>query len=162
MVRPYRDQGQSPRPAAPLICPRQEDRQVSDEPEKAWYSDTQATLGDRLSAAREAAGLSQSSLAARLGVRLKTLRGWENDLAEPRANRLQMLAAMLGVSLRWLLTGEGEGVAPPLNEEQARDETLQRALADLRRMRAEMLAMNERLGLMEKRLRQQVAGDKND
>jgi len=129
---------------------------VSDDPEKEWYSDTQATLGDRLSAAREAAGLSQSSLATRLGVRLKTLRGWENDLAEPRANRLQMLAAMLGVSLRWLLTGEGEGVSPPLSEEQARDESLQRALADLRRMRAEMLAMSERLGQMEKRLRQQV------
>jgi len=131
---------------------------VSNDTETAWYSDTQATLGDRLSAAREAAGLSQSSLASRLGVRLKTLRGWENDLAEPRANRLQMLAAMLSVSLRWLLTGEGEGVSPPLSEEQARDETLQRTLADLRRMRAEMLAMSERLGQMEKRLRPQSGG----
>lgn len=129
---------------------------MNDATEAEWFSDSQATLGDRLSAAREAAGLSQSALAARLGVRLKTLRGWENDLAEPRANRLQMLAAMLGVSLRWLLTGEGDGVAPPASEEQARDEMLQRTLTDLRRMRAEMLAMSERLGQMEKRLRQQV------
>lgn len=129
---------------------------MSDDTENAWYSDSQATLGDRLSAAREAAGLSQSALANRLGVRLKTLRGWENDLAEPRANRLQMLAAMLGVSLRWLMTGEGEGVAPPLSDQQAHDETLERTVADLRRMRAEMLAMSERLGQMEKRLRQQM------
>lgn len=129
---------------------------MSDETEEAWFSDRQATLGDRLSAAREAAGLSQTALASRLGVRLKTLRGWENDLAEPRANRLQMLAAMLGVSLRWLLTGEGEGVTPPPTEEQARDESLQRTLADLRRMRAEMMAISERMGQMEKRLRQQI------
>lgn len=129
---------------------------MNDDTEEAWFSDSQATLGDRLAAAREAAGLSQSALSARLGVRLKTLRGWENDLAEPRANRLQMLAAMLGVSLRWLLTGEGDGVAPPLSEEQARDESLQRTLADLRRMRAEMLSMSERVGQMEKRLRQQI------
>jgi transcriptional regulator with XRE-family HTH domain len=133
-----------------------EEETVSSDTEDAWFSDSQATLGDRLSAAREAAGLSQSGLATRLGVRLKTLRGWENDLAEPRANRLQMLAAMLGVSLRWLLTGEGDGVAPPLNEEQARDESLQRTLADLRRMRAEMLSMSERVGQIEKRLRQQI------
>jgi len=129
---------------------------VNDETAGEWFSDSQATLGDRLSAARESAGLNQSALASKLGVRLKTLRGWENDLAEPRANRLQMLAAMLGVSLRWLLTGEGDGVTPPPTEEQARDETLQRTLADLRRMRAEMLAMGERMGQMEKRLRQQV------
>lgn len=129
---------------------------MKDEIEDAWYSDSQATLGDRLAAAREAANLSQSALATRLGVRLRTLQGWENDLSEPRANRLQMLAAMLGVSLRWLLTGEGEGVPPPLTEEQARDETMERTVADLRRMRAEMLAMGERLGQMEKRLRQQT------
>ncbi|KPQ07224.1 MAG: putative transcription factor [Rhodobacteraceae bacterium HLUCCA12] len=129
---------------------------MNDETENAWYSDSQATLGDRLAAGREAAGLSQSALATRLGVRLKTLRGWENDLAEPRANRLQMLAAMLGVSLRWLLTGEGDGVAPPPTEEQVRDDTLERTIADLRRLRGEMLAMSERLGQMEKRLRQQT------
>lgn len=129
---------------------------MSEETDAAWFSDSQATLGDRLSAAREAVGLTQSALAARLGVRLKTLRGWENDLAEPRANRLQMLAAMLGVSLRWLLTGEGEGVSPPPTEEQARDESLQRTLVDLRRMRAEMLSMSERIGQMEKRLRLQI------
>lgn len=124
--------------------------------EQGWYSDEQATLGDRIAAAREAAGLSQTQLATRLGVRSRTLRGWESDLSEPRANRLQMMAAMLGVSLRWLLSGEGEGVAPPLTEDEARDEALQGTLAELRSLRGELLKMGERVGQMEKRLRKHV------
>ena len=121
-----------------------------------WYSEKQATLGDRLAAAREAAGLSQSLLATRLGVRQKTLRAWESDLSEPRANRLQMVAAMLGVSLRWLLTGEGEGVSPPVVADESSGAVLVQALSDLRVMRGEMLKMSERMGQLEKRLRQQV------
>ena len=121
-----------------------------------WYSDKQATLGDRLAAAREAAGLSQSSLATRLGVRQKTLRAWEGDVSEPRANRLQMLAAMLGVSLRWLLTGEGEGVTPPPTADEPGDAVLVQTLSEIRVLRGEMLKMGERMGQLEKRLRQQL------
>jgi DNA-binding XRE family transcriptional regulator len=54
-----------------------------------WYGADVATFGDRLAGAREAAGLSQEDLAQRLGVRLTTLQNWEEDLAEPRGNRLQ-------------------------------------------------------------------------
>ncbi|MGY6536254.1 MAG: helix-turn-helix domain-containing protein [Pararhodobacter sp.] len=130
---------------------------------QGWFSEEQATLGDRLAAAREAAGLSQTQLASRLGVRARTLRSWESDLAEPRANRLQMLAAMLGVSLRWLLSGEGEGVSPPSTEDDsmtdtARDEALSRTLAEMRILRGELLAMSERMGQLEKRLRVQIGG----
>lgn len=121
-----------------------------------WYSDTQATLGDRLAAAREAAGLTQSALATRLGVRQKTLRAWESDLSEPRANRLQMLAAMLGVSLRWLLTGEGEGVEPPAAAEEPGEAALVQTLSELRVLRGELLKMSERVGRLEKKLRQQI------
>ncbi|MEM6728631.1 MAG: helix-turn-helix domain-containing protein [Pseudomonadota bacterium] len=77
-----------------------------------WYEEGKATLGDRITGAREAAGLSETALAKRLGVKLKTLRGWEEDLAEPRANKLTMLAGILNVSLRWLLTGQGEDLVP--------------------------------------------------
>lgn len=122
-----------------------------------WYSDEQATLGDRLAAAREAAGLSQPALAARLGVRPATLRGWENDLAEPRANRLQMLAAMLGVSLPWLLTGQGDGGPPPAAP--GGGGSLAAALTELRTIRAEMQALAERTGQVEKRLREIAGGD---
>lgn len=123
-----------------------------------WFTDAHATLGDRIAAGREAAGLSQSELAQRLGVRPKTLRDWENDLSEPRANRLQMLAALLGVSLRWLLTGEGDDVTPPgeapaTAPDPVPDPGLSAAMAELRRLRGEMLAMGERMGRLEKSLR---------
>ena len=65
-----------------------------------YYSDDAATFGDRVAAAREAIGLGQSDLARRLGIKEKTLRGWEEDTAEPRANKLQMVAGILNVSMR--------------------------------------------------------------
>ena len=55
-----------------------------------WYSEDMATFGDRLSAAREAASLSRKELAQRVGIKGSTLRAWEEDLSEPRANRLSM------------------------------------------------------------------------
>lgn len=68
------------------------------------------TLGGRIVHAREAAGLSTKELAARLGVAVKTVANWENDRAEPRANKLSTLAGLLGASPTWLLAGCG---APP-------------------------------------------------
>lgn len=117
-----------------------------------WFSEEQATFGDRLAAAREAAGLNVAGLARRLGVREKTIRAWEDDLSEPRANRLQMLAGLLNVSIMWLLTGHGEGVSPP--EEDVPPHDMDAVLTDIRLMRAEMGRMENRLGLLEKRLRQ--------
>jgi transcriptional regulator with XRE-family HTH domain len=75
-----------------------------------WYAPGVATFGDRVAAAREAAGMTQAALARRLGVQLSTLRNWENDMSEPRANRLATLAGLLGVSIMWLINGEGEGL----------------------------------------------------
>jgi HTH-type transcriptional regulator, cell division transcriptional repressor len=121
-----------------------------------WYSEKQATLGDRIAAARESAGLSQSALAERIGVRQKTLRAWESDQAEPRANRLQMLAAMLGVSLRWLLTGEGEGIAPPASPDEAGDSAFVQTLADLQALRTELMKVSDRIGYLERKLRTQL------
>lgn len=124
---------------------------------ESWYTHDHATLGDRLAAGREAAEMSQGQLAERLGVRVKTLRDWENDVSEPRANRLQMLAALLGVSLRWLLTGEGSEVSPPDEDSPAPAPAMKAALTELRSLRAELLAMGERLGRLEKSLRLQAA-----
>lgn len=116
-----------------------------------WFSEDQATFGDRMAAAREAAGMTPGVLAKRLGVREKTIRAWEDDMSEPRANRLQMLAGLLNVSIMWLLTGQGEGVSPP---EEVPTADMQAALTDVRLMRAEVLRIADRLGHMEKRLRQ--------
>ncbi len=114
-----------------------------------WYSDDAATLGDRLTAAREAQRLSVPQLAAKLGVRSKTLEGWENDRAEPRANRLQMLAGMLNVSLRWLLTGEGEG--PSITDTTHPD--LRALLTEVQTTRTDLQALVSRLAKTEKKLR---------
>jgi HTH-type transcriptional regulator, cell division transcriptional repressor len=121
-----------------------------------WYSDAAATFGDRITAAREAVGLSQEDLSRRLGVKLKTIRAWEEDLAEPRANKLQMLAGLLNVSIRWLLTGEGEGVAAP-DEGQVPAE-ISALLVELRDVKTQLLRSADRVALIEKRLRSAVRG----
>ncbi len=72
------------------------------------------TLGGRISIAREAASLSSAQVARRLGIKSETLRNWETDRSEPRANRLTMLAGVLNVSPGWLLSGRGEG--PPVGD----------------------------------------------
>ncbi len=89
------------------------DNSAIEGPPDAYFGEEAATLGDRVAAARQAAGLTQAGLAARLGVGSKVVSAWENDRSEPRANRLAMLAGLLNVSVTWLLTGRGDGVDPP-------------------------------------------------
>ena len=113
-----------------------------------WYSNDTATFGDRVAAAREAQSLSQSQLARHLGVATRTVEAWENDLSEPRANKLQMLSGVLNVSMPWVLTGEGEGVVSAAGKEAMSD-----ILTEVRSLRADMLRGVERLSVLEKRLR---------
>lgn len=120
-----------------------------------WYSGDHATFGDRLTAAREAQGLTQAQLAKRLGVKQRTVEGWENDTSEPRANKLQMVAGLLNISLRWLLTGDGDGVAEPATQEDLAEDA-QIILRDMRGLRADLTRVSTELGRMEKRLRQIV------
>lgn len=82
-------------------------------PAQEYYDEDTATLGDRLAAARQTAGLTQADLAARIGVSPDQVHDWENDRTEPRANRIAILAGLLGVSVTWLLTGVGDGVPGP-------------------------------------------------
>ena len=122
-----------------------------------WFDAETTTFGDRVTGAREAAGLGQAELAKRLGVKVKTVRGWENDQSEPRANKLSMLAGILGVSMMWLLSGQGEGLESP-EEMQPVDEDMERLLLDIRQMRQEQTNLAERMGRLEKRLRAALAG----
>ncbi|EAU46567.1 MULTISPECIES: helix-turn-helix domain-containing protein [Salipiger] len=124
-----------------------------------WYGPDAATFGDRIAAAREAAGMGQEKLARRLGVKLKTLHGWENDLAEPRANKLQMLAGLLNVSIVWLLTGEGEGISGPEETEAALPADVNDALLEIRALKTQMQTAGDRLGRLEKTLRQLLKED---
>jgi len=118
-----------------------------------WFAADVATFGDRLAGARETAGLSQQELAQRLGVRLTTLQAWEEDLAEPRGNRLQMLAGMLNVSLRWLLTAEGDGLAVPAGEGTQLSSEAAVALGELARLRAQAGALAAEIAEVERRIR---------
>ncbi|MGP6086743.1 helix-turn-helix domain-containing protein [Antarctobacter jejuensis] len=117
-----------------------------------WYGPESATFGDRLAAARDAAGMSQETLAKRLGVKIKTLQAWEDDVNEPRANRLSMLAGLLNVSIVWLITGEGEGLPDPLDDEVLTPD-VNTILTEIRALRGQFRAGTEKLGRLEKRLR---------
>lgn len=117
-----------------------------------WFDAETTTFGDRVTGAREAAGLTQPELAKRLGVKVKTIRGWENDQSEPRANKLGTLSGILGVSMMWLLAGQGEGLDSP-ELTQPVDADIEKILIDLRQMRQEQVNLAERMGRIEKRLR---------
>ncbi|MEM9551462.1 MAG: helix-turn-helix transcriptional regulator [Pseudomonadota bacterium] len=125
---------------------------MQDEMTEDWFGPEAATFGDRLAGARDRASMTQSQLAKRLGVKKATLNAWEQDLAEPRANKLSMAAGMLNVSIMWLLTGEGDGMDVPA-EDQAEIADLSYALRELTDIRAELRATSERAARLEKRLR---------
>jgi transcriptional regulator with XRE-family HTH domain len=116
-----------------------------------WYGPDSATFGDRLAGAREAAGMAQAQLAKRLGIKKATLVAWEDDLSEPRANRLQMVAGVLNVSIVWLLTGEGDGAEAP--DETPLPDGIGALYKELRELRLAMQAVTDRAALAEKRLR---------
>ena len=60
-------------------------------------SEAVATFGDRITAARKAAGLSQEGLARSLGVSRNTVLGWENKGALPGHRNIAALAEALGL-----------------------------------------------------------------
>ncbi|AUQ49478.1 helix-turn-helix domain-containing protein [Phaeobacter inhibens] len=121
-----------------------------------WYGPEAATFGDRVAAARDAAGMTQAQLARRLGIKKTTLAGWEQDLSEPRANKLSMMAGLLNVSMRWLLTGEGEGMEAPAGEQVPQD--LVAVMTELRQLREELRGNADRAARLEKRLRLVMEG----
>lgn len=118
-----------------------------------WFGEDVATFGDRLAGAREAAGLTQDELARRLGVRDETLRNWEDDVSEPRANRVQMLAGMLSVSLTWLMVGKGDGPAGPPADHAGELREMRELLREVRLVRVQMSRNLDQLGRLEGRMR---------
>lgn len=84
--------------------------------------------------------------ARRLGVKTATWQGWENDRAEPRSNKLTLIAGSLGVTPTWLLTGYGEGPSEALDDE------VQVLLQEVRLIAQDMAAAQGRLDAVLKRL----------
>lgn len=62
-------------------------------------------LGARIRTLREQKGFTQAELAAMLDVTENAVTQYETGRAVPKSERLQILAASLGVSVEWLLTG---------------------------------------------------------
>ena len=125
-----------------------------DMPADEWYGPDAATFGDRLAAARDYAQMTQAQMARRLGIKASTLRAWEQDLSEPRANHLSIMAGVLNVSMMWLMNGEGEGLDAPHSEEAATSSDVSLILRDMRDLRVTISQSSEQLGRLEKRLRQ--------
>ena len=89
-------------------------------------------------------------MARRLGVRLTTVQAWEADRSEPRANRLQMMAGMLNVSIRWLLTGQGDGLTAPPRDDVPNDGRA--LLAEMAALRQQITSLSATAGQLEQRL----------
>lgn len=122
---------------------------VTDYADEDYFSEEFATFGDRVAGAREAIGLNQTQLADRLGIKKDTLKKWEEDRAEPRANKLHTLAGVLNVSMIWLINGTGEGFNKGVEEDFDTNDLL----AEIRAIRLENARLAERMGRLEKRLR---------
>ena len=120
-----------------------------------WYGPETATFGDRLSAAIEKSGMTQKLVAKRLGIKLVTLKSWEQDVSEPRANSLSMLAGLLGVSVMWLLHGEGDGVEHSDKETQVPQE-INDLLFEIRAVQTGLLSSADKLAKLEKQLRSRL------
>lgn len=71
------------------------------------------TLGQNIQAARKAKGLSQETLAEKIGVSRQALGKWEKDTALPGLDNLQALAAELGIGVDALLGTEPSAPAAP-------------------------------------------------
>ena len=83
------------------------------------------TLGGRIHASRQNAGMSLHLVANLLGVRSSTLKSWENDRSEPRINKLVALAGLLGVSPTHFLAEEGNNGADVTAMKGRRDKLIE-------------------------------------
>jgi transcriptional regulator with XRE-family HTH domain len=69
-------------------------------------------IGQRIKQARIAAGIAvQAQFARDVGVSYTTLWRYEEGKLTPSADSLQRIAGIAGVSIDWLVTGEGRGPA---------------------------------------------------
>ena len=93
------------------------------------------TLGQNLQAARKAKGLSQETLAEKIGVSRQALGKWEKDIAPPGLDNLQAAAQVLGVSVDTLLGTGCTDPAPAVTLDAMRDLLAARDAEQRRRRR---------------------------
>ncbi|MET4806632.1 helix-turn-helix domain-containing protein [Limibacillus sp. MBR-115] len=96
------------------------------------------TLGSRIKQSRERMEISVTLLARKLGVKPDTVRAWEADKGDVRANKLMVLAGILNVSVNWLLSGGSDGAPSDSGSNESREirgmvETLRQQLSEAER-----------------------------
>ncbi|MBQ7916560.1 MAG: helix-turn-helix domain-containing protein [Firmicutes bacterium] len=67
-------------------------------------------IGRTIGSLRKKMGLTQTELAQRLNVSSKTVSKWENGLGFPEVTQFPALAAVFGVTIDYLMTGERKGI----------------------------------------------------
>jgi len=108
---------------------------------KGIFLTTNITLGERITEARELKGYTLVQAARRAAVATGTFKNWENGLTSPRANKLQMLAGVLGVSLFWLI--EGDNNHDPIEYRSTRLDRLEQKMKRLGNLQQEILELSE-------------------
>jgi len=116
------------------------------------FNDAVATFGDRLEAARETKGLTVNGLAEKLGVDASRVEAWESDADAPRANRIQLLAGLLNVSIVWLISGESNGTAH-VADSYERPSGVNDALGEIAQLKTTLEGAIDKLERLETRLR---------
>ena len=103
------------------------------------------TLGGRIYASRQNAGMSLNMAANLLGVKSSTLRAWENDRSEPRVNKLVALAGLLGVSPIHFLSEEGNDGADVAAIKVRRSELIDMLKEEISFAREQQNQLNQRI-----------------
>lgn len=80
------------------------------------FQTQQRNIGSRIESKRKALGLSQAALAVAAGVTSRSIGAWERGESSPQGDNLRAVAKALQTKPEWILTGEGEMVAPPAQE----------------------------------------------
>ncbi len=90
-----------------------------------------------------------------MSVKPSTIESWEAGRSEPRANKLVMLAGVLGIPVLWLLDGEmpdGVSFEVDLNETSAPARKLKRAIA----LQGELAALLQEIAADVSRLQRDI------
>jgi transcriptional regulator with XRE-family HTH domain len=79
------------------------------------------SFGEMIQKLREQAGLSQSELALKAGVPVRSVQNWEQGHRQPRPMALLPLANALGVSVESLIKSMGAAAEPAPNRATGKD-----------------------------------------
>ena len=86
-------------------------RRLADE-QAARLAEARGRLVRELAEQRQAAGLSQTEIAARMGTSQSAVARLESGTADVRASTLERYAAAVGGQITWKLNRPGEGASP--------------------------------------------------